>query len=83
MRDCVDYRENILLHLDKELCVSQADELRTHLELCENCRETLEAEKELSRVLRRSRPLYSAPASLRDRLLRAMNEPDSGSLPRK
>jgi mycothiol system anti-sigma-R factor len=83
MRDCVDYRENILLYLDKELCVSQADELLAHVELCENCRESLEAEKGLSRVLRRSRPLYSAPASLRDRILRVMNEPNSGPLPRK
>jgi len=70
MKDCDDCRENILLYLDKELSVSQVVAFRAHLEICEPCRQLLEAEEELSRVLHRSRPLYSAPATLRDRILR-------------
>lgn len=74
MKDCGDCRENILLYLDKELSVSQVIEFRAHLEICEACRQVLEAEEGLSRVLHRSRPLYSAPATLRDRILRGTKE---------
>jgi mycothiol system anti-sigma-R factor len=74
MKDCGDCRENILLYLDKELSASQVIEFRAHLETCEACRQMLEAEEELSRVLHRSRPLYSAPTTLRDRILRATKE---------
>lgn len=78
MKDCGDYRENILPYLDESLAVSQIIEFRAHLEICEACKEVLEAEEELSRILRRSRPLYSAPAALRDRILRGTK----GSSPR-
>jgi mycothiol system anti-sigma-R factor len=74
MKDCGDFRENILLYLDKSLCVSEAIEIRAHLEICEACRQLFEAEQELSRLLHRSRPLYSAPTTLRDRTLRAIKE---------
>lgn len=83
MKDCGDYRENILLYLDKELSDSQFIEFRAHLELCEACRQELEAEEELSRALRRARPLYSAPATLRDRILRATKEPIPKDLPHR
>jgi mycothiol system anti-sigma-R factor len=69
MKDCDDYRENILLYLDKSLSVSQVTEFRAHLEICEACRQVVEAEEELSQLLHRSRPLYSAPTTLRDRIL--------------
>jgi mycothiol system anti-sigma-R factor len=81
MKDCADCRENILLYLDKELSVSQVIEFRAHLEICEACREVLEAEEELSRVLHRSRPLYSAPTTLRDRILRATKGSSTRDLP--
>jgi mycothiol system anti-sigma-R factor len=71
MKDCGDYRDSILLYLDKELSVSQVTDLRAHLEICDTCRQVLGAEEELSRVLHRLRPLYSAPATLRARILRA------------
>jgi mycothiol system anti-sigma-R factor len=71
MKDCGDCRENILLYLHNELSASQVIEFRAHLEKCEACRQVLEEEEELTRVLHRSRPLYSAPATLRDRILRA------------
>jgi mycothiol system anti-sigma-R factor len=81
MKDCGDCRESILLYLDKELSVSQVTEFRAHLEICEDCRQALEAEEELSRILHRSRPLYSAPAALRDRIQRATKASNPKDLP--
>ena len=77
MKDCGDCRETILLYLDRELSVSQVIEFRAHVEICGACRQALEAEEELSRVLHQSRPLYSAPATLRDRILRTTKESSS------
>jgi mycothiol system anti-sigma-R factor len=81
MDDCCDCRENIPLYIDKQLSVSQVIEFRAHLEKCEACRQVLEAEEELSRVLHRSRPLYSAPATLRDRILRGIKESSKKNSP--
>jgi mycothiol system anti-sigma-R factor len=81
MKDCGDYRENMLLYLDKELSVSQVIEFRAHIEKCKACRQVLEAEEELSRILHRLRPLHSAPATLRDRIRLAAKEPDPKGLP--
>lgn len=81
MTDCGDCRENMLLYLDKELSVSQVIEFHAHIETCKACRQELEAEEELSRVLHRSRPLYSAPPTLRDRIRIATKEPSQKDLP--
>ena len=81
MKDCGDWRENILLYLDKSLCDSQLIEFRAHLEICEACRQVVEAEEQLSHLLHRSRPLYSAPTTLRDRILRATKESSPKNLP--
>jgi mycothiol system anti-sigma-R factor len=81
MKDCGDYRESILLYLDKSLSDSQVIEFSAHVEICEACRQMVEAEEELSHLLRRSRPLYSAPTTLRDRILRATNGLSQKDLP--
>jgi mycothiol system anti-sigma-R factor len=81
MKDCGDWRENIFLYLDKSLSDSQLIEFRAHLEICEACRQVVEAEEELSHLLHRSRPLYSAPTTLRDRILRATNGSSPKDLP--
>jgi mycothiol system anti-sigma-R factor len=81
MKDCGDYRKNILLYLDKSLSGSQLIKFRTHLETCEVCKEVVEAEEELSQLLHRSRPLYSAPTTLRDRILRAAKGASPKDLP--
>jgi mycothiol system anti-sigma-R factor len=81
MKGCGDYRENIRRFLDQELCPHELGEFRTHLAECAACRQELEAEEELSCLLARSRPLYSAPDSLRNRILRAIEEPLPESLP--
>ena len=81
MKDCGDCREKILLYLGKELSVSQVMEFRAHLEMCEACRQAVEAEEELSHLLHRSRPLYSAPTTLRESILRATKVSNPKDLP--
>jgi mycothiol system anti-sigma-R factor len=68
MKDCGDYRVAIRLYLDRELGGPSIVELRAHLQRCPACRQELEAEEELSGLLRRTRPLYSTPESLRERV---------------
>jgi mycothiol system anti-sigma-R factor len=68
MKDCGDYSEAIRLYLDSELQGPHIIELRAHLESCPACRQELEAEAELSGLLKRAKPLYSAPDSLRKRI---------------
>jgi anti-sigma factor RsiW len=71
MKDCGgDYGAIIELYLDKELIGPDLEEFRAHLETCAGCRVELQAREELSRLLNRSRPLYSAPDALRDRVMR-------------
>jgi anti-sigma factor (TIGR02949 family) len=71
MKDCGgDYRATLELYLDKELIGSDLEEFRAHLEGCAACRAELEVREKLIRLLHRSRPLYSAPDALRDRVMR-------------
>ena len=71
MKDCGgDYGATIELYLDKELIGPDLEEFRAHLEACADCRVGLEAREELVRLLHRSRPFYSAPDALRDRVMR-------------
>src|ERR1700731_2350771 len=71
MKDCNgDYGATIELYLDKELIGPDLEEFRAHLEACAACRVELEVREELFRLLHRSRPLYSAPDALRDRVMR-------------
>jgi anti-sigma factor RsiW len=71
MKDCGrDYGATIELYLDKELIGPDLEEFRAHLEACAACRVELEMREELSRILHRSRPLYSAPDALRDGVMR-------------
>ena len=70
-----DYSATIELYLDKELSGPDLEEFRAHLEECEACRAEFAAAEELSRLLHRSRPLYSAPDALRDRVLQITPEP--------
>jgi mycothiol system anti-sigma-R factor len=68
MKDCGDYSEAIRLYLDSELHGPRIIELRAHWEQCPACRQVLEAEEELSCLLKRAQPLYSVPVSLRKRI---------------
>jgi mycothiol system anti-sigma-R factor len=71
MKGCDDYSATIQLYLDQELSGEDLEDFRAHLEDCEACRTELEAEEKLSALLRRSRPLYSAPDALRARVMQA------------
>jgi hypothetical protein len=62
------YRVKTLRYLDNDLHGEELDAFRNHLETCGGCRASLEAELALSLLLRRSRPLYSAPDWLRSRV---------------
>src|SRR5262249_61100483 len=57
----------------------ELEEFRSHIESCENCRAQVETEQNLSRILRQSRPLYSAPASLRARVSAATTQDPSAA----
>jgi mycothiol system anti-sigma-R factor len=69
MKGCDDYSATIQLYLDRELSGQDLEDFRAHLEECEACRTELEAEEKLSALLHRWRPLYSAPAALRVRVM--------------
>jgi anti-sigma factor RsiW len=63
--NCCDDAVKVLRYLDGELSRQELESFRAHLQVCLNCRMRLEQERELSGVLRRSRPLYRAPEELR------------------
>jgi mycothiol system anti-sigma-R factor len=75
MTGCGDYSDYLRRYLDKELSNEERVEFLAHVKQCVVCSQDLEAEEELSRLLHRSRPLYTAPDSLRDRVLRITGEP--------
>jgi hypothetical protein len=68
MNSCDEYAIETLRYLDNGLEGRELEDFLSHLESCANCRAHLEVETALSQTLRRSRPLYTAPAALRDRI---------------
>jgi anti-sigma factor (TIGR02949 family) len=75
MTGCGDYSDDLRRYLDKELSNEERVQFLAHVKHCVLCSQDLEAEAELSRLLHRSRPLYTAPDSLLDRVLRITGEP--------
>jgi anti-sigma factor RsiW len=71
MNRCDEYATKTLRYLDNDLEEQELEDFLSHSTSCASCRERLEAEKKLSATLRRSRPLYSAPAALRARVAAA------------
>jgi hypothetical protein len=74
MSACDERRVRILHFLDHSLQGEELAAFCVHLECCESCRATVEAERDLSLQLRRCRPLYSAPATLRARVARTIDQ---------
>jgi anti-sigma factor RsiW len=74
---CDKHSVDRLRYLDDELEGRELEEFRPHLNSCSNCRAHLEKERALSQLLRRSRPLYSASASLRARVSAAIESSTS------
>lgn len=68
MSACHEYRVRILHYLDNSLEGEELADFRAHLEHCSKCLASVDTERGLSRLLRRSRPLYSAPPALRARV---------------
>jgi mycothiol system anti-sigma-R factor len=85
---CDEQSANILLYLDNALTGQALEKFCAHLAECPDCKASLEEERALSSVLRKSRPLYSAPDALRARVVAAtlqqapettpLHEPSSG-----
>jgi hypothetical protein len=71
MNNCDEYAINALRYLDNDLEGEELADFLSHLKSCFSCQDHLEAEKQLSARLHRTRPLYSAPATLRDRVVAA------------
>ena len=71
MNSCDECAIKALRYLDNELEGQELGDFLSHLKSCASCQEHLEAERKLSATLQRSRPLYSAPAGLRDRVAAA------------
>lgn len=71
MNPCDEYSVRVLSYLDNRLERQDLDDFRAHLEDCSSCRARVETERSLSQLLRRSRPLYSAPPALRARVAAA------------
>jgi hypothetical protein len=65
MKPCDDYAVKILRYLDDDLERGKLCEFRIHIISCAKCRAYLTAERTLSKLLVRTRPLYSAPAAFR------------------
>jgi len=68
MNRCHEHAADILLYLNDALTGHRLDEFREHLARCLDCSAQLEEELALSSLLRKSRPLYSAPETLRERV---------------
>jgi anti-sigma factor RsiW len=72
MSRCDEDRVTALRYLDGDLQGQELADFRSHLKACADCRTALEAEQALSSLLRRSRPLYSAPLALHSRVSAAV-----------
>ena len=71
MNRCDEHCANTLLYLDDALTGQALEDFRTHLAECPDCKANLEEERALTSVLRKSRPLYTAPEKLRARVAEA------------
>ena len=74
MSPCDEFSFKALRYLDDRLHGQELDDFRAHLEVCANCRAGMEAERALSQLLHRSRPLYSSPPALHARVTAAVRQ---------
>jgi mycothiol system anti-sigma-R factor len=79
MDSCSDHSLDILRYLDTQLTGSELEAFSAHLKTCKECTVQMEAEQALSRVLRNSRPLYTAPVALRARISTVLNQAQAQS----
>ena len=74
MRNFDDCLGSVSLYFDGEIKGQKLEEFLHHLIGCDACQTELREITELSRLLHRARPLYSAPNDLRRRLLYALQD---------
>jgi anti-sigma factor RsiW len=74
MDPCDEFSLKALHYLEGRLEKQELDDFLAHLEICSNCRASVEMERALSQLLHRSRPLYSAPPALRARVAAIVEE---------
>jgi anti-sigma factor RsiW len=74
MSSCDDFGLKALRYLEDRLQGQELQDFLVHLEICSNCRASLETERALSQLLHQSRPLYSAPPGLRSRVSAAVEQ---------
>jgi anti-sigma factor (TIGR02949 family) len=80
MSACDDYRSMVPLFLDDELRDHEAEDFRKHVASCPDCRQSLDEEQALSRLLHRVRPLYRASESLRARVAGILSSEARGDI---
>jgi hypothetical protein len=80
MNSCDEFAVKALRYLNNDLEGQEMADFLSHLDSCARCQEHLEAEKELSTTLHGSRPLYTAPAALRDRVAAVTMQATSSGL---
>lgn len=69
-----DLSHDLLRYLDHDLSGRELEYFRNHLEGCTHCQARLEQEQRLSKLLRRSRPLYTMPPESRAQILGMMEQ---------
>lgn len=74
MKGCDDTRASIAFYLDDELCDADRSRFEAHVAACAECRDALDAERNLLGEVRRSAPLYTAPDSLRSEVERVLRD---------
>jgi anti-sigma factor RsiW len=79
MNPCDDTNYDVLRYLDHQLSGQELEKFQIHLKSCEHCKARLEEERELSNILRRSRPLYTMPPDSRLRILETIEQESPGT----
>jgi mycothiol system anti-sigma-R factor len=72
MNNCDEWAVTALRYLDDDLEEQELENFLSHLDSCASCREKLNAERDLSAILHRCRPLYTAPTTLHSRISAAV-----------
>lgn len=83
MNPCDDLNQDLLRYLDRDLSADELEYFRDHLAGCAHCQARLQQERELSNVLRRSRPLYTIPPESRAQILEVIKEESPPVPPRR
>lgn len=83
MAGCGEYRAMIQLYVDDELTGSDQQELLSHLENCAGCSREMEELKKFYGQIGQARPRITAPAALRERILKLRAEGQGKKLPQR